>query len=252
MQQTMFQNQGVVIIGATSAIAQAISRVLATRGARLFLVARAQDRLNAVAADLAVRSGKDIQTYCLDINEVSRHEEMFVAAEKVLGVVDTVVIAHGTLPNQKACEISPELTLSELSTNATSTIALLTLVANRFEARGKGYIIVLSSVAGDRGRQSNYVYGAAKGAVSIFLQGLRNRLHGKGVKVITVKPGFVDTPMTAGFEKNFLWAKPDAVGSAIVRAVEKGKEVIYVPWFWQCIMMLIKAIPEAWFKRLRL
>lgn len=248
----MFLNQGVVIIGATSAIAQAISRVLATRGARLFLVARARDRLGAVAADLAVRSGKDMQTYCLDINEVSSHEMMFAAAEKALGVVDAVVVAHGTLPDQKACEISPELTLSELATNATSTIALLTLVANRFEAQGKGYIVVLSSVAGDRGRQSNYVYGTAKGAATIFLQGLRNRLQGKGVKVITVKPGFVDTPMTAGFKKNFLWVKPDAVGRAIVQAVEKGREVVYVPWFWRYIMIIIKAIPEAFFKRLKL
>ncbi len=248
----MFENQRVVIVGATSAIALAIARELAARGARLFLVARRQDRLDAVTEDLAVRSGKDIQTYCLDLNEVSRHGEILAAAEKAMGGVDAVVIAYGTLPNQKECEKSPELTLTELSTNALSTIALLTLVADRFESAGKGYIVVLSSVAGDRGRQSNYIYGAAKGTVSIFLQGLRNRLHSKGVKVVTVKPGFVDTPMTAGFQKNFLWAKPDAVGRAIVRAVERGKVIIYVPWFWRYIMIIIKAIPEAWFKRLRL
>lgn len=248
----MFENRRVVIVGATSAIAEAISRELAAQGARLFLVARAQARVDAVAKDLRVRYGKEVKTFCLDLNQISRHDEVLSAAESAMNGLDTIVIAHGTLPNQLACEGSPELTLQEFSTNALSTIALLTLVANRFESAGGGYIIVLSSVAGDRGRQSNYVYGAAKGAISIFLQGLRNRLHGKGVKVITVKPGFVSSPMTAGFEKNLLWAKPETVGRAIVRAVEKGKEVIYVPWFWRYVVIIIKAIPEAWFKRLKL
>jgi short-subunit dehydrogenase len=248
----MFENRRIVIVGATSGIAEAISRELAARGAHLFLVARSQDRLNAIATDLRVRCGKDISTFCLDLNQISRQDEILAAAESAMNGIDAIVIAHGTLPDQEACETSPQLTLEEFSTNALSTIALLTLVASRFETAGKGYIIVLSSVAGDRGRQSNYVYGAAKGAVSIFLQGLRNRLHEKGVKVITVKPGFVDTPMTARFEKNFLWATPETVGRAIVRAVEKGKEVVYVPWFWRYIMIIIKAIPEALFKRLKL
>jgi len=129
---------------------------------------------------------------------------------------------------------------------------LLTLLANRFEAQRHGTLAVIGSVAGDRGRQSNYVYGTAKGALAIFLQGLRNRLHPAGVRVLTVKPGFVDTPMTASFKKGPLWAAPEAVAAAIVAAVERGRDVIYTPWFWWGIMTLIKLVPERVFKKLKL
>jgi short-subunit dehydrogenase len=125
-------------------------------------------------------------------------------------------------------------------------------LANRFEAQKHGSIAVITSVAGDRGRQSNYVYGTAKGAVTIFLQGLRNRLHKSGVQVLTIKPGFVDTPMTAGIKKGPLWASPDTIASAIVRSMETRRDVVYTPWFWLEIMAMVRMIPEKIFKSMRL
>ena len=136
--------------------------------------------------------------------------------------------------------------------NLLSALSLLTHIANRFEREGRGTIVVISSVAGDRGRQSNYVYGTAKGALTIFLQGLRHRLHKAGVRVVTIKPGFVDTPMTAGFRKGLLWASPDAVARGIVRALDGRGGEIYLPWFWRYIMWIIKAIPGPIFNRLPL
>jgi decaprenylphospho-beta-D-erythro-pentofuranosid-2-ulose 2-reductase len=126
------------------------------------------------------------------------------------------------------------------------------LLAKQLEQQGHGCIAVISSVAGDRGRQSNYVYGTAKGALSIFLQGLRNRLGKTGVQVLTIKPGFVDSPMTKDFDKGLLWVKPAMIAQGILRAIEKKKEVVYLPFFWRYIMLIIKMIPEKIFKRLTL
>jgi len=163
------------------------------------------------------------------------------------------LIAHGTLPDQQACAASAGLTLQEIQTNAISTIALLTHVANYFEQQGSGSIAVISSVAGDRGRQSNYVYGSAKAMVSTFLQGLRNRLQFSGVHVLTIKPGFVDTPMTAHITpKGKLWAQPQDIAKGIVRALNKQQDVVYLPWIWRYIMLIIQHLPEFLFKRLRL
>jgi short-subunit dehydrogenase len=137
-------------------------------------------------------------------------------------------------------------------TNCISVISLLTHLANYFEKQRSGCVAVITSVAGDRGRQSNYVYGAAKGAVNIFLQGMRNRLSKVGVTVLTIKPGLVDTPMTAGLPKNFLFADPAVVGTRIFNAIMRGKEIVYVPWFWRWIMLIIRTIPESVFKRMKL
>ena len=172
---------------------------------------------------------------------------------QALGGIDIVLIAHGTLPDQAACQQSVEQTLAAIHTNALSVISLATLLGNAFEQRGRGVLIAISSVAGERGRQSNYVYGAAKGMVSLFLQGLRNRLSRHGVQVITIKPGFVDTPMTAAFEKKgLLWAQPDRIAKGIVAAVERGRDEVYLPGFWRWIMLVIRHIPEGLFKRLKL
>ena len=191
----------ILIIGATSAIAEHCARLWAVRGDALFLVARNQDRLNTIAMDLRVRGAGNVSTYQLDLNEITGQQAMQDAADEALGGVDTVLIAHGTLSNQKACEQSVDETLAEIKTNALSTIALLTIIANRFEAKRNGTIAVISSVAGDRGRASNYVYGSAKAMETAFTSGLRQRLHKSNVAVVTIKPGFVDTPMTAEFKK---------------------------------------------------
>ena len=144
------------------------------------------------------------------------------------------------------------MTLKEIDINGLSVIALSTRLGNIFEAQGRGSLAVISSVAGDRGRQSNYVYGAAKGMVSLFLQGMRNRLSRKGVQVLTIKPGFVDTPMTAALPKGALWAKPEAIANGIVRAIERERDEVYLPGFWWMIMAIIRHVPERVFKRLSL
>lgn len=242
----------VLIIGATSTIAREVSKCFAADSAWLFLVGRSQEKLTVIAEDLLIRGAGKIESFALDLDNLSLHAELVPAAIKALGGLDVVLIAYGTLPNQNACQQHVETTLKEFTTNCTSAISLLTHLANYFEEQRAGCIAVITSVAGDRGRQSNYVYGAAKGALSIFLQGMRNRLSKEGVRVLTIKPGFVDTPMTAGVPKNFLFADPAVVGKRIFTAIMNGEEILYVPWFWRWIMLIIKGIPESIFKKLQL
>ncbi|MBL6726871.1 MAG: SDR family oxidoreductase [Methylophilaceae bacterium] len=241
----------VLIIGATSAIAEHCARIWATRGDELYLVARNEARLQTIAADLKVRGASKIATNCVDLNDMERHVELLDAAENAMSGVDIVLIAHGTLSNQKSCEKSVDETLSEIQTNALSTISLLTLIANRFEAKKDGIICVISSVAGDRGRASNYVYGSAKAMVTAFASGLRQRLHRSNVAVITIKPGFVDTPMTTEFKKGLLWEKPSAVAKKITKAIDERRDEVYVPTFWWLVMLVIKSLPEHVFIRLK-
>ncbi|MDQ2716503.1 MAG: SDR family oxidoreductase [Chloroflexota bacterium] len=239
-----------LIIGATSAIAYETAKCFVGENAELFLVARDNEKLTTIANDLQVRGARRVETFVLDVTEIDRHQEMFAAALAALDELDMLLIAHGTLGDQRKCELSVAETLQELTTNCTSVIALLTIAANIFEQQKRGCIAVISSVAGDRGRKSNYVYGTAKGALNIFLQGLRNRLSSSGVAVVTVKPGFVDTPMTASFRKGPLFAQPGVVGKAIYQAMKQGRDIVYVPWFWRYIMLIIKSIPERVYKRL--
>jgi decaprenylphospho-beta-D-erythro-pentofuranosid-2-ulose 2-reductase len=242
----------ILIIGATSSIAEHCARIWAARGDDLYLVARNEAHVQTIAADLKVRGASSVAINCVDLNEMDRHVELLDAAENAMGGVDVVLIAHGTLSNQASCELSVEETLAEIQTNALSTVSLLTTIANRFEAKKKGTICVISSVAGDRGRASNYVYGSAKAMVTAFTSGLRQRLHKSNVAVVTIKPGFVDTPMTAAFKKGFLWATPNAVASKIVEAILKKRSEIYVPGFWWLIMHLILSIPTFIFQKIRL
>ena len=244
--------QHILMIGATSAIAEATARLFARRGAHLYLLARNQERLSCLAEDLKIRGAASVAWRQFDAHEGDAQADAITAAFASLGTVDVVVIAHGTLPDQRACQIDLKAVLAALHANAVSTVSLLTQLANRLEKQHSGTIAVITSVAGERGRQSNYVYGAAKAMVSVFLQGLRNRLHRSGVTVLDIKPGLVDTPMTAGFEKGVLWAQPETIAAGIVRALDTGKSVIYLPWFWKYLMLIIRSIPERVFKRLEL
>jgi hypothetical protein len=241
----------VVIFGATSAIAQAVARRLSRAGVNLHLVARDAQKLEAVRADIAAR-GATVTTALADLDEVARHGALIEEAARSMGGIDAALIAQGTLPDQAACERDFDLTQQQWRTNFIAPASLAALLANRFEAEGRGTLAAISSVAGDRGRRSNYVYGTAKGALSIFLEGLRARVEAKSVNVVIVKPGFVDTPMTASFPKGALWASPDAVGAGIVRAMESGAGEVYLPWFWWPIMFVIRHLPWAIFARLKI
>jgi decaprenylphospho-beta-D-erythro-pentofuranosid-2-ulose 2-reductase len=240
-------------MGATSAIAEAAAREFARRGeVMLLLVGRSGERLGAIAADLKCRGAAAVDILVHDARDVAGFQGLVDTAAQMLGGLDVALIAHGTLSDQHACEQSVELMLTEIELNALSVVALCTVLANRFEAQRAGVIAVISSVAGERGRQSNYVYGAAKALVTAFLSGIRQRLRRSGVAVVTIKPGFVDTPMTAEFKKGPLWASPDRVAKAIVRSILRGTPVVYIPWFWRPIMAVIRALPESIFLRLRL
>jgi decaprenylphospho-beta-D-erythro-pentofuranosid-2-ulose 2-reductase len=242
----------ILIMGATSAIAEATARHFARRGDSLFLVARSAQKLQAVADDLKVRGAQLAHSYVLDARDIGRYPALLEAAVAQMGGIDAALIAHGTLSDQAACQSSISLLLQDFTTNALSFMALCTYLANYFETQSHGVIAVISSVAGDRGRQSNYVYGSAKAAVTAFASGLRQRLYSKGVAVVTIKPGFVTTPMTAAFKKGALWASPEIVATSIVRAIDRGTPVVYTPWFWRPIMSVIKAVPEFIFRRLTL
>jgi short-subunit dehydrogenase len=242
----------VLIVGATSAIAAETARAYAAYGARLFLTGRNPERLHAVAADLGVRGAGAVETAVLDATDHRRCEEVVDAAWAAFGGLDVALVAHGVLPDQARCQANAADALSSLDVNFLSAVALLTPLANRFEAARGGCLAVITSVAGDRGRQSNYVYGAAKGGLDRFLEGLRNRLYHAGVAVVTLKPGFVDTPMTAGLRRGPLFASARRAGRAVHRAIERRRDVAYIPWFWRPIMWVIRALPEQVFKRLRL
>lgn len=242
----------VLIVGATSAIAEATARRYAARGARLYLLGRDSERLAMIARDLEVRGAAAVSTAVLDVTHDFDADTLVAAAQAALQGIDVVLLAHGALPDQRACEQHVSQLRAAFEVNTLSTLALLTPLATLLQAQGGGTLAVLSSVAGDRGRQSNYVYGASKAALDAFLSGLRNRLARHGVQVLTIKPGFVDTPMTAGFKKGPLWASPDIIADGIVQAIDAKRDVVYLPWFWRFIMLVICGIPERLFKRLSL
>jgi decaprenylphospho-beta-D-erythro-pentofuranosid-2-ulose 2-reductase len=241
-----------LIIGATSAIAQAVAQRLATRGTSLVLWGRSPSKLDLVAADLRLKQGCPVFVEAFDLNDTSLHQAALNRATAAHGSFDLALICHGNLPDQGACERDFALVEQEFRINCLGPMSLLTVLANDFESRGTGCLAAISSVAGDRGRQSNYVYGTSKAALSTFLAGLRNRLYPKGVHVLTIKPGFVDTPMTAHLKKGLLFASPDKVAGDIVRAIETGQGVLYTPWFWRWIMFIICQIPESIFRKLKM
>lgn len=242
----------ILIIGATSAIAESMARQFAERGAILCLAARDAYRLKALADDLQVRSAKTVHRLEFEASNFATHEDLIMESELLMDGLDLVLIAHGMLPDTGECAASILTTLKSLEVNALSVVSLMTIAAHRFEKKNSGTIAVISSVAGDRGRGSNYVYGSAKAMVSAFASGLGQRLRKTNIRVVTIKPGFVDTPMTADVPKNMLWAQPDRVATLAIRGMDAGKSVIYVPGFWYFIMAVVKAVPEWLFRRLPL
>lgn len=242
----------ILIVGATSAMAEACARLWAQRGDQLYLAARNAKQLQSVVDDLKARGAQRVDGKVFDANQFDQHAALLADATRFMDGLDTVLIAHGTLSDQDRAQADIAYALGEMATNGTSVVSLMTLAGEQLAQQGRGAIAVISSVAGDRGRQSNYVYGSAKALVSAFASGLRQRLAKKGVHVITIKPGFVDTPMTAHLKKGALWAKPDQVARDISQAIDKGRTIVYTPGFWRWIMLIIKHIPEAIFIKISL
>ena len=242
----------VLIIGATSAIAHETARVFAAEGAALGLAARNAAKLEAASADLRARGASAVHEFHFDaLDDEAAHGEMIDRAMAALGGIDMALVAHGVLPDAEAAHHDAKAAVEAFRVNATSVIAIMTHLANAMERQGHGTLAVISSVAGERGRPSNYVYGAAKAAVTEFASGLRARLHSTGVEVVTVKPGPVDTPMIVGLDRpGALTASPEEVGARIHRAMTRGEAVVYTPGYWRPIMAAIRAVPEGVFKRL--
>jgi short-subunit dehydrogenase len=243
--------ESVLILGATSVIARATAAAFAVRGDALYLASRDMDELQRIAADLRLRYGAQVQYGVFDAELTDTHEAFFQSVVQHMPDLSGVVLAFGYMGDQQAAR-DFKAGAKVIASNFTGAASILSLCADHFEPLQRGFIIGISSVAGDRGRQSNYVYGAAKGALSLYLQGLRNRLFASGVRVITIKPGFVDTAMTFGLPGLFLVASPQQIGERIVRALGRSADVVYLPWFWRYIMLIIKHIPETIFKRLKL
>jgi decaprenylphospho-beta-D-erythro-pentofuranosid-2-ulose 2-reductase len=242
----------IVIFGATSAIAQAVAKVYANRRASLFLIGRDAEKLAVITADLQVRGAAKASYAVSDLRQTGHHPELLGQAERFLGRIDLAVIAHGVLGDQSRAQTDWNEAWGILDANFLSAASLLNQLANYMEDRGRGHIAVIGSVAGDRGRSGNYIYGAAKGGLAVYVEGVRHRLAPKGIQVLLVKPGFVDTPMTAHLPKSPLFASPASVAMSIVSAIDARKSMVYVPWYWRWAMMMIRALPEPIFNRMRI
>lgn len=245
-------NKSVLILGATSAIARSTAEAFAARGHSLYLAGRDLSELERLASDLKIRYRIEVRIGVFDAENYPSHTGFIERVSNEMGGLEGVLLAFGYLGEQQLAARDSTVRVTVIARNLTGAINLLEPLAASLERQGTGFIIGISSVAGDRGRQSNYIYASAKGGFSIYLQGLRNRLFHSGIRVLTVKAGFVDTAMTYGMPNLFLVASPDYVGEQIVRALEKGRDVAHIPWFWRYIMLVFKLLPESIFKRLKL
>ena len=246
------QPRKILVLGATSGIAEATCRIWASQGASLFLVARNAEKLAAVAADLRTRGASYVDTAVADLDDTDKHPELLAHAVNSLTGMDIAYLAHGILGDQAEAEQDFNAAAQILYTNLMAPISLLTWLANFCVQRRSGTLAVISSVAGDRGRKSNYLYGASKAGLSAFLAGLRNRIDREGVTVLTIKPGPIRTAMTVAMPNSEKFADVDSVAESIVSAIAKRKDVLYVPFQWQPIMFIIRNIPERIFKKLNL
>lgn len=238
----------VLIIGAKSDIAKELARVYAKNGYNLYLGARDCSSLEDLKQDIEVRSGAKVELLEFDAAAYETHEKFYAElGERPLGVI----VVSGYMADQKIAQKSWNETLKMASVNFLGAMSILNIVANDFEKERRGFIVGISSVAGDRGRKANYIYGSTKAGFSAYLSGLRNRLHDSGVSVLTVKPGFVNTKMTENLDlPQKLTAEPSDVADDIFSAQQKGRNILYTKSIWMLIMLIIKHIPEAIFKKL--
>ena len=246
------KQESVLLIGATSSIARALAHQMAQQGTALHLVARDRAEVERIAQDIAIRYQSPVSWDTVDAFDYDSHQALVPQAIANMGSLDGVVVSLGELGDQQQAQTDFDLAQRIIHSNYTGVASMLTHIANYLEEQKTGFIVGISSVASDRGRPSNYVYGSAKGALSLFLQGMRSRLAKSNVHVMTVKPGFVDTKMTFGKSGMFLVASPQQVAKAISQALSQKKNVVYAPWFWRGIMSIIRSIPESIFKQLNL
>ncbi len=246
----------VLILGATSRIAQAIAAEYAAAGETLYLAARDADEAERIAADLRIRHSATATAAAFDARDFDSHPALIAAAAEVMGGIDIAIVAFGETGEQSESESDFRKALAVIEVNYTGAVSVCEALAGYMAAHAtenrSGVIAGISTVAGDRGRRSNYFYGSAKGGFSLYLQGLRGRMHRHGVHVMTAKLGFVDTPMTYGLKTRIPIASPEAAARAIVRGVRGRKDTLYYPRFWRFVMFAVKAIPERLFKRLSL
>jgi short-subunit dehydrogenase len=245
-------NKKILVLGATSGIAEATCRIWAEQGAQLFLVARNAEKLEAVAADLRARGAAYVGTAVADLDDTDKHADLLTHAINSLTGMDVAYLAHGILGDQLRAEQDFQHAAQIIHTNFVAPVSLLTWLANFCVQRHAGVLAVISSVAGDRGRKSNYLYGASKAGLTAFLGGLRNRIDREGVTVLTIKPGPVKTAMTAGMKGSEKFADPNKVAASIVKAIDSDADNLYVPFIWQPIMFVIRNIPDRIFKKLNL
>jgi decaprenylphospho-beta-D-erythro-pentofuranosid-2-ulose 2-reductase len=242
----------IAILGAASAIAIAAARMWAVQGVRFALVGRNIERVQAIAADLRARGAASAEVVVADCASADAVATLGSITDHLSGL-DLVLLAYGALGDQFESERDPNAAADLLHTNFVSAAGWCLAVANRFEQQRSGALIVIGSVAGDRGRQSNYVYGSSKAGLSALVQGLAHRLAKSGARAVLIKPGFVDTPMTAHVaRKGPLWAQPEVIGRAIVKAADKGGPIVYAPSYWRVIMAIIRAIPAPIFHKTEL
>ncbi len=242
-------NQNWLILGASSAMARGFAQAVSEQGARVFLAGRDKDDLTRSAADCVLRGAAEAEFLAFDTRKPAGFQAIYDRLALADGVLNVAVFV-GTMPEQSAVDADPDLIDGTATDCFTGPARFLHGFAPMIEARGAGTVVGVGSVAGDRGRISNYVYGAAKAGFATYLSGLRNRLNRSGGHVVTVKPGFVDTAMTWGLPGLFLVASPQDVARDILKAVDKKKNVIYTPFFWRYIMLIIKHVPEAIFKKM--
>ena len=240
----------VLILGATSDMAQAIAKKYAAEGWHLTLAAVEADVLAPIAGDLQVRSGEAVQTMKFDAVDYASHQAFY---DSIPGKPDAVVAVFGYMGDQMEARTDFDEVRKTIDINYTGMVSILNIVANDFEKRGSGVIVAVSSVAGDRGRQSNYIYGSAKAGLTAYLSGLRNRLAKTGVHVMTVKPGFCRTKMTENLElPGALTAEPSQVADAVYNGMQRGQNTVYTLWMWRYIMLVVRHIPEAIFKKMKM
>lgn len=249
----MTTKKNILIIGATSGMAEAVARRYAGAGSRFVLVARDVKKLDVIAVDLRARGASQARGIVWEAGDNSGVARVVADAWKELGTIDLALIAHGSLPDQARAASDIDYAVEQLRINGESAIVCMLALARHFETQGSGTLAVIGSVAGDRGRPSNFVYGAAKAAVETCASGLRARLARRGAHVLLIKPGFVATAMTANLDLPArLTVTADRVAIDIERAVARQRDVLYTPWFWAWIMRIIRAIPGGIFKRLSL